>query len=139
MCWVMNCRRRRSDDHGGDDVGEREEAEESGGEGEGEERDIGEAPGGMEAGEDAEEVAVAGGGPGYAGVAEEEGEDAAEGGDHDEDGGELGEVMGERGAERGSVGLLDKDGDHGAAGGKGLLGEEFLPGRTARTERFMAR
>lgn len=82
----------------------------------------------MEASEDVEEVAVAGGGPGDTGVAEEEGKDAAEGGDHDEDGGELGEAMGEGGAERGGVGLLHKDGHHGTAGGKGLLGEEFLPG-----------
>ncbi len=47
------------DDHGGDDVGEREEAEERCGRGKREQGDVGEAAGGMEAGEDAEEVAVA--------------------------------------------------------------------------------
>lgn len=116
------------DDHGGDDVRKREEAEEGGGGGKGEERDEGEAAGGVEAGEDTEEVAVGRGGVRDARVAEQKGEDAGEGGHHDEDGGDLGEEMSDVRAEGGGVGRFHEEGDHGPAGGEGLLGEEVLPG-----------
>ncbi len=63
------------------------------------ERDVGEAAGRVELAEDGEEVAVAGGGEGDARVAEEQREDAGEGGDHDEHGGDLAEEQAGGGAE----------------------------------------
>ena len=84
------------DDEGGDDVGEREEAEDDGGRAEDEEGDVREAAGlrAFRAGllaqvrEGPEEVAIAGRGVGDAGVAEQQREDAGEGGNHDQHGGD---------------------------------------------------
>ncbi len=82
----------------------------------------------MKAREDAEEVTVGRGGVGDARVAEKEREDAAEGGDHDENGGDSAEQVGHSWAKAGGVSLFHEERDHGAAGGHGLLGDETLPG-----------
>ncbi len=74
------------DDEHGDDLGEREETEECADEAEGDERAVGDAVLRVDGGEKAEVVAVAGGGVGNAGVAEEQREDAGEGGPDDEGG-----------------------------------------------------
>ena len=115
------------DDHGGDNVCERKKTEKRSSGSKGEEGDVGHSAFEVEAGENAEEVAIGGRGIRNARVPKEEGEDAAEGCDHDENRRELAEAMGHGGTEGGRIGLFHEQGDHGAACGKGLFEDEALP------------
>ena len=105
----------RDDEHG-DDLGEREEAEECADEAEGDERAVGNSVAWVDGGEKAEVVAVAGGGVGDARVAEEQREDTGEGGPDDEGGDQVAGPAAEGGA--GDVG----DELTGGAEGGGLGG-----------------
>ena len=100
------------DDEQGDDLAEGEETEEGGGESEGDERAVRESVAGMERVEGAKEVAVACGGPGNAGVAEQEREDAGKGAPEDERGEDAG-----GGGTEGDAGEVGDEGD--ASGGVG--------------------
>ncbi len=104
-------------DEQSDDLAEREEAEERSGESEGDERTVGEAVPWVEAIEGAEEVAVAGSGPGDTGVTEEQGKDAGEGAPEDE----CGEDAGGSGTE-GGAGQVGDEGDAARGVGTGQRG-----------------
>lgn len=111
------------DDQSGDDLFQVEEAEESGDTAHDEKGDVGEVLGGVEAGEDSEVVAIASGGVGNAGVAEEKGKDTGEGGPDDEQSGDFSGC--------GTVDALEEEGDDGEAGGGGRAAGQFPPGEDA--------
>ncbi len=106
-----------NDDKQRDDLAEGEETEECGGETERDERAVGKVVARVQGCERAEEVAIASGGPGDAGVAEQQREDAGKGAPKDK--------RGEDAGGGGTEGGMGEIGDHGdAIGGVECAGAE---------------